>query len=378
MAESNLFKEFSPVSAEEWKNKIVQDIKGKSFDDLIQNTAQGFDLQPFYTKDEVEPLAIPMNRQFSGWQIRQDFIADNFEVNGKKIKEAAESGVNAIGIRIKDVPSRQEFSRLLAGVSLDSFSWHFFADEKTENILEIFLELLKDRKLDPVIIAGSFNLDPLCWKESPDYKAPTELLEKIRSDLPQFKALTVHSQPYHMEGKSVAEELCRVLNKVEQFWEGQSTSNYELSTLINQVQFSVPVGPNYFMEIAKLRALRWLWNDWQIKMGIDQPLPAFIQAQKSWKFNDEDAYQNILQHTTEAMAAVIGGCDVLNLKSIDQTDQLDNEFFERISRNIQLILKHESHLDKVNDPARGSYYVEALTRKLVEEVTVALDSKESL
>ena len=135
------------------------------------------------------------------------------------------------------------------------------------------------------------------------------------------------------------------------------------------MQFTLSVGSNYFMEIAKLRAVRLLWSTL-----IEQYQPACDCAYRitlntvasSWNKTLYDPYVNMLRSTTEAMSAALGGADSIALKPFDIAYKQEDEFSSRISRNVQIILKEESYFDKVVDPAAGSYYIENLTNSIIE------------
>ena len=365
MMSEKLFSEFSATTKEQWKEQVLKELKGKPYDSLIWNK-DGLQIEPYFTKEEVSQsnhLIIKSSNQ-SGWQIRQDFPVTDFKNTNQNILKALENGVDAIGLRINVEVSETEIEQLLEGVFLDMVSIHFVADEKAEKIFDAFVAVAEKRKYDLTKLQGSFDTDPLCGSEQPDYAALKKQLEKISAKLPQFKLLTIHSN----EKENKVEELVLVFKKAKKYFSELSLLSYDKKSLANQIQFHVTVGVEYFVEIAKLRALRVLWSEFLTEQSNDF-VPAVVQVQKSWKQNDEnEPYKNILRHTTEAMSAVIGGSDVLNLRSFDKTEQFSNDFFERVSVNIQHILKNESHFDMVNDPAAGSYYIETLTQKLVDAV----------
>jgi methylmalonyl-CoA mutase len=358
----NLFSEFSPATKEQWKQRVLKELNGAPYENLIWQK-EGLQIEPYYTKEETSssnPHITELSNQ-KGWQVRQDFAAADFKSTNKKILKALENGVNAIGIRFTGACAMADMETLLEDVFLDMVSIHFVAAENAESIFDAFVAMAEKRNYDLKTLQGSFDTDPLCKQEQPDYVALKKQLDKFSAKLPLFKLITVHAQ-----GDTAIDELVSAMNKAEKYFSGLSALGYDKNQLANQVQFFVPVGVEYFIELAKLRALRILWNRFLSEQGV-HAVAAFVQAQKSWKHNYETySYINMLRHTTEAMSAVMGGCDVLSLRTTDKTNQFSNDFFERIAVNIQHILKHESHLDAVADPAAGSYYIETITQKLVE------------
>jgi len=358
----NLFSEFPPALKEQWKQRVLKELNGAPYENLVWEK-DGLQIEPYYTKEEVsssnERTAELSNQK--GWQIRQDFPAADFKNTNKKILKALENGVNAIGIRFTNACAVADMETLLQDVFLDMVSIHFVAAENAESVFDSFVAVAEKRSYDLKTLQGSFDNDPLCKQEHPDYSGLKKQLEKFSAKLPQFKLITVHAQ-----GDTAIDELVSAMTKANKYFNGLSALGYDRNLLAKQVQFFVPVGMEYFIEMAKLRALRILWSRFLLEKGIS-PFPTFVQAQKSWKHNDEtDPYKNMLRHTTEAMSAVLGGCDMLSLRSTDTTEQFSNDFFERLAVNIQHILKQESHLDAVTDPAAGSYYIETITQKLTE------------
>jgi methylmalonyl-CoA mutase len=360
----NFFSEFPPASKEQWKQRVLKELKDEPYDKLILNK-DGLIIEPYYTKEEILPVASP-GKKNNHWQIRQDFLAADFKNTNKKILKALEHGVDAIGLRFDNECSEDDLADLLQAVFLDMVSIHFIADAHADSVFNAFVQVAEKRNYNTKTLTGSFNTDPLCENGNPDFTALKKQLKRIALTLPLFKTITIHVQPLQSKTDSMVEELVLTLLKAHQCFTQLTNVGFDKNMLASQMQFFVPVGTEYFFEIAKLRALRALWSKLLAAHGINHAT-AFIQAQKSWNQNDNaDPYKNILRHTTEAMSAIIGGCDVLNLRSTDKTETLSNDFFERISVNIQHILKHESHFDKVSDPAAGSYYIEALTQQLTD------------
>jgi methylmalonyl-CoA mutase len=362
MMAEKLFSEFEEATKAQWKERVLKELNGAPYEKLIWEK-DALQIEPYYTKEEVssanEQITELSNQR--SWQVRQDFPAADFKHTNKKILKALENGVNAIGIRFTDACAVADMETLLEDVFLDMVSIHFVAAENAESVFDAFVAVAVKRNYDLKTLQGSFDTDPLCKNEQPDYDALKKQLEKFSAKLPLFKLITVHAQ-----GDTAVDELVSAMNKSEKYFSGLSALGYDKNQLAKQLQFFVPVGVEYFIEIAKLRALRILWNRFLSEQGVPA-VAAFVQAQKSWKHNDETyPYINMLRHTTEAMSTVMGGCDVLSLRTADKTNQFSNDFFERIAVNIQHILKHESHLDAVADPAAGSYYIETITQKLTE------------
>src|SRR5690606_26367065 len=150
-------------------------------------------------------------------------------------------------------------------------------------------------------------------------------------DFPSFKMLSIDIPAFDSSDHLFFENFADAIHQAEKSMSALLQKKCDKEILARQIQFSVAVGVEYFPEIAKLRALRILWKQLLERYHLPD-VPAFIQVEKSWKNNSADEpYKNILRHTTEAMSAIIGGCDILFLKSTDQTASLSNDFFQRIT-----------------------------------------------
>jgi methylmalonyl-CoA mutase len=352
----NLFSEFNTASKEQWKT-LVQKESGKDF--LYENIItqnEGLSVEPYYTKDEVQPSGRVIKTK-NDWQIKQNFIAEDFKATNRKILKALENGVSALGISVNNKITANDLVLLLNGVYLNMISVHFSIQDEPENTIVAFVEFCNGLKINTTELNGSFNYTE---NSKQNVLQTFSLIEKYQAVFPNFKFITIQA-----ENTSIVKEVTNAFQQLQHFF---SASNFEKKLLVNTIQFKVFIGTEYFFEIAKLRAYRLLWQNLLAHHNLEIT-PAFIQAEKSWKHNDEtDAHKNILRHTTEAMSAAVGGCDVLCLQSNDTTEQLNNDFFNRIAVNIQHLLKEESHFDKVTDIAAGSYYIEAITQQIVEKV----------
>ena len=160
------------------------------------------------------------------------------------------------------------------------------------------------------------------------------------------------------------QELVDLLNEAVSCFENLSMAGISAERIAENITLEVIIGNNYFFEIAKLKAIRILF--YQLAKIYEaknfSPSQVKIHCTTALLKDKEQINNNMLSNTTQAMAAIIGGCDSLCVKSHD----VEEGFSNRIARNVSSILKEESYLDKVADPAAGSYYIEVLTDKLVK------------
>ena len=197
-----------------------------------------------------------------------------------------------------------------------------------------------------------------------------QLLDAVRP-LPQYRVLTVNALNINNAGAYIYQELGYALSWGAELIDKLTEAGYSIEELTSRIKFVFGVGSNYFMELAKFRAARWLWAEIIGAYGDQYKGEAakihMHAVTSTWNKTIYDAHVNLLRTQTEAMSATLGGVDSLTVQPFDVTYQESDNFSERIARNQQLLLKEESHFDKVIDPAAGSYYIEHLTNALAEQ-----------
>lgn len=353
----SIFNEFQTTSKEDWKARVAKESgEDYTYENLIVEK-DGLNVEPYYTNESTTATATAttLNKANNDWQIRQNFIAEDFKNTNLKILCALENGVSALGIIVKQNIGKEDFEVLLKDVYLHMISIHLVVENNLVATIEAFKCFCESKNIITQDLSGSFSAGDATY-----ISTTISLLEQYEPLFPAFKFITITS-----ENTGIVEELTHAFKTANQYF---SDSEIDKNIVASIIQFKVFIGTEYFFEIAKLRAYRVLWQKLLSLHQVAQ-IPAFIQAEKSWKHNDEsNAHKNILRHTTEAMSAAVGGCNVLCLQTTDTTEQLNNDFFNRIAVNIQHLLKEESHFDKVTDIAAGSYYIETITQQVIEKV----------
>ncbi len=194
----------------------------------------------------------------------------------------------------------------------------------------------------------------------------TTRITRLTADSPQFRTVCVGSHDFHNAGATATQELAFTLARLADVYDRLTEEGLSLDELVPKTILSVSVGTSYFLEVAKLRALRVLLMRFLSAYSI-LPTPFYLHCQASTFYEATTTpYTNLLRATTEAMAAVVGGCDALTIHPYNAVLGTSNEFSERIARNVSVLLKEESYFDKVTDPSAGSYYIETLTSQLIE------------
>ncbi len=387
-----LFAEFPPVSSQEWLDKIQADLKGADFEKrLVWKTSEGFKVQPFYRREDAGllPTTNALPGQFpylrgtktdsNAWFVRQEIRVDDPGKGRAKALDVLDKGVDSLEFRLeKDIINKVSIEELLDGICLEAIEVYFdTCPRHAVELGEILTGYFQEKGYEPGQIRGGIGFDPagkMLEKgvQAPDF-APiaAKLVETFRS-YPYFRPVTVHSSILNHAGAYIYQELGYALNWGNEYLKQLIAAGLPAGVAASAIGFSMGIGPNYFMELAKFRAFRMLWaqvvHAYQEDAGSHEGEQAYIHAETShFNLTFYDAYVNLLRTQTEAMSATLAGVDALTVTPFDYAYSEPGDFSERLARNQQLLLKEESHFDKVVDPAAGSYYIETLTTSLAQE-----------
>jgi len=392
-ADSKLFDDFPPISTEQWEEKIKKDLKGADYDKkLVWKTPEGFNVKPYYRKEDLEeiqyldsyPGDFPYTRgnmtNNNSWLIRQDIKVNNIEENNKKALDILMKGVDSLGLEFEEdhTPNIEDIEKLLQNIFADMVEINYMCGNSSHEMLSIIVELVKkyNRRLE--VITGSVDYDPLGYMtlrgnfkdpdSNPFHKA--KKLINLADHIPNFRLLTVNGKMFRNSGSSLVDELGYSIALGNEYLAKITELNVPVRKIAPRIKFTFAIGSNYFMEIAKIRAARLLWS--RIVNAYEDNSEDIARMNihcvtSSWNMSLYDPNVNLLRTTTEAMSSIIAGTDSLTVLPFDVVRGTSTETAERIARNQQLLLKEESHFDKVKDPAAGSYYIENLTNSLASE-----------
>ena len=389
MEDNKLFSEFPPVSTEKWEEVINKDLKGADYEKkLVWRTIEGFKVKPYYRAEDLEgleyldsnPGQMPYTRgkhtDNNVWDVRQDIrIANPVEANRVAL-DAVERGATSIGFCAKGIKTLDDMAALLKGIYINAVSINFMCSEDYLQLLKLYVEYAQKQGYDTKELCGSCAFDPFrhalnhgkfLHGEEGDFQMAKELVEYAHEALPKFRVLTVHGSLLHNAGSNIVQELGFSLAAANELVARLTDLGCKMEHVGRSVVLNVGIGSTYFMEMAKIRAARLLWSKIvdQYKPECDCPYKLFIHATTSeWNQSVYDPYVNMLRSTTEAMSACIAGADSISVLPFDNAYKEADDFGYRIARNQQLLLKEESYLDKIADPAAGSYYIENLTDQI--------------
>lgn len=383
-----LFSEFAPVSTEEWMAKITADLKGVPFEKkLVWKTGEGFNVNPFYRAEDIEglktteslPCEFPYVRgtkKDNDWKVRQNIEVCCFKGANEKALDLLTKGVTSLGFIIKgDEVNEENIATLLEGICPASVELNFnTCNCKAEKLIGILADYFKGKGVDAEKCYGSVNYDafkkPLVkGKENSEWVEGAAAVLKAGQALPNYRVLAVNAFLFNNAGAYISQELGYALAWGNELMAKLTEAGFTADEVAKKIKFNFGISSNYFMEIAKFRAARWLWAEIvaAYKPACECACKMVAHAQTSeWNMTVYDAHVNLLRSQTEAMSAALAGVDSITVRPFDKIYQTPDDFSERIARNQQLLLKEECHLDKVVDPSAGSYYVEVLTNSLAD------------
>lgn len=384
MSSKKLFSEFPPVSKEQWIAKATEDLKGGDFQKkLVWRTYEGFDIQPFYTLEDLEgkELVNNLSRAFArdenatgarSWvNYAEVLVDDEAKANKVALENLDERGADGIVFNL-DGRETVDFDTLLKGIEVVYCAVSFKGAACAGKLTEGYFAYLNKKGVDLKKVNGYVYNDPIgAWTVSgkePCYKCLAKAI-KTTAAAPGFYALTVCSAPFVNAGSNYTQELAFTLAKLTDYIEKLEAEGVTAKEVFESAMPVMGMNTDYFFEIAKFRALRALWIEFEAlyNTGLD-PKSVKIGAESSvWAVAKYDPYVNMLRSTTEGMSAVLGGVDALAMAPYDSSFEQPTSFSSRIALNISHLLKEESYFDKVVDPAGGSYYIENLTNTLIEK-----------
>ena len=350
-----LFSEFQEVTAKRWKQKIQVDLKGADYNEtLLWKTNEGIIVKPFYHKDEFNSLPIDQNKK--DFSICQSIFVSEEKTANYLAKNALQRGATSIQFEANEP---FDIGLLLDTITIETNgAFHFKLNFLSESFLFNLIDHIQDQRafLNVDLIgnlAGSGN-----WFY--DLKKDHVILDKVFKKVPaNISVLSVNAAIYQNAGANVVQQVAYALAHANEYLNHFNNS-------LNNIQFQFAVGNNYFFEIAKLRAFKYLWNllikEYKIKTDAELFVQPSIRNKTLYDYN-----VNLLRTTTECMSAILGGADTISNISYDHIFHKKNEFGERIARNQLIILKDESYFKEAVQAASGSYYIETLTRQIAEK-----------
>jgi len=419
-----LLEEFPEHTLEQWKEAAVQLLKGRPFDKtLITQTYEGFDLQPIYMQETLPELSHLGDQPGMGtmvrgarvdgylensWLISQELSAPSPDQLNGVIREGLENGQNEVNIWL-DRPSRsglgcssgdestgvcgvslssvEDLRTAFKGVHADMVSFYLQSGMAAPAVYALFAAWVGETPGGGADIRGCIGLDPIAWlaengqfpgERDRVFATMSAMLKSSKETLPQLQVIEAAGHSCHNAGGSSVQEMAMVLASGVTYLREMCERGHTAAEVASRMRLTVSVGGNFFLEVAKLRALRLLWQRVLSAWGVSEKEQVMhVHARTGlWNKTILDPYVNMLRTTTEAFSAVVGGCDSLHVSAFDEIIRESDTFSRRIARNTHTILAEECGMSEVIDPAGGSWAVETLTDQMAREAWSAFQKIE--
>jgi methylmalonyl-CoA mutase len=372
----SLLAEFPPISTEQWEAAIQKDLKGADYNKrLVWQTDDGIAVRPYYRAEHIQgidlntvPGQFPYTRGTSPvneWKLREEVDSNDIAEANAQAKLAVAGGAEEIAFRRAVPQSLSDLRLLLTG--LDNVAIHLWADTEPQPLVNLLAAN------PPAPFRGSLKLHPFT---DADIIAPF-----LRTNPgPPLRPVAIRRASFLEAGATTVQEVGFILAAGIDYLKWMTARDVTVDQAANAVAFWFSVGSSYFFQIAKFRAFRMLWAQAVAAFGgSPEAAKACIFARTAdWNQSIYDPYNNVLRGATEAMSAALGGVDSLTVAPFDETYRNPTEESRRLARNTQIILKKEAWLDRVTDPAAGSYYVEVLTDSIAKAAWKLMQDVESI
>lgn len=357
----DIFDDFEVVTDQEWREKIEKDIKG-DFQDLLWQDENKLVFQPFYRKSDLEQLKNleefqSVNNSNPDWKITQllEWNAEDENTCLNSLKKALESGADSILLK-----NKTELDKLAAFLKKNLLDHaEILIEQNSETLQNLPLQIQNANiLLDPIS-------DSICKGNKIDLKS--SILGKSSKSFFEKEnlKLLVDSSTYKNAGCNHVQELAFLLQHTVEYLDFFTEQGIDAKSIADKMVLKVGIGTSHFSEIAKIRALRFLWNKLLSAYKIESK-PIIIAETSSYYLSVVEPYNNLLRATTQVMSAAFANCNFITSPSFDLSNKASRDFSDRMARNIQIILKEESYANKVEDPAAGSYYVETMSEKMAD------------
>ena len=355
--------QFRSVTKEEWKEQVLRDLKGAAYDTIEWKTPDGFTLEPFYSRDERPFFTLPPaeGKIDNGWKAGMLIRASDPVTANAEALEHLSNGMDAILFDLSGAADTGPgfVKELLGGIEPEAVDLCFSGARDPL----AFVNALSGLDSFPALSGSLFCNDAACR---------AELLRATRAN-GRFSALGVDTGTWREKGAPLSLEAGLAAAALRDIFRKAEAAGLDPHALAATMTVNFTAGPSFFAEIARTNAFRMLWRHVAGDCGIPTaPEPRIIAT--TWPGHRpyrDDRHNTIIALAEASAAAVIGGCSTLFIRPFSEEEETDRSFAARVSRNIHHLLRHESMLDRVIDPAAGSSYIETLGKKLFEHSLAA-------
>lgn len=405
----------------DWNALADRESKGR---DLTKDMPEGFAVKPLYTAEDSADPGLPgfapftrgvkatmyagrpwTIRQYAGFSTAEEsnaFYRRNLAAGQKGLSVAFDlathrgydsdhprvvGDVGKAGVAIDTV---EDMQILFDQIPLDTMSVSMTMNGAVIPILAFYIVAGEEQGVSPEQLSGTIQNDILkefmvrntyIYPPAPSMRIISDIIGYTSANMPQFNSISISGYHMHEAGATAVQELAFTIADGKEYVKSAMATGLDIDAFAGRLSFFFGIGMNFFMEIAKLRAARTLWYKVMDDLGAKSERSKMLRTHcqtSGVSLQEQDPYNNVIRTTVEAMAATLGGTQSLHTNALDEAIALPTDFSARIARNTQLVLQEETGITNVVDPLGGSYYIEALTAKLVEEAEVLMAEVDTL
>ena len=414
---------------ENWKKNAINELKTPNVDDIFINTPEGINIKPLYTSADNENISHldsypgeppflrgPKATMYTGrpWTIRQYAGFSTASESNKFYKKNLASGQKGLSVAFDlathrgydsdhervygdvgkagvAIDSVEDMKILFDGIPLDKMSVSMTMNGAVLPVLAGYIVAAQEQGVSTRELSGTIQNDILkefmvrntyIYPPEPSMRIVSDIINFTSKEMPKFNSISISG--YHMQeaGASLVQELAFTIADGLEYIRAATKSGLLVDDFAPRLSFFFAIGMNFFMEAAKLRAARYLWSQWTKKLfNCQNPKSQMLRTHcqtSGASLQEQDPYNNIIRTTIEALAATLGGTQSLHTNSFDEAIGLPTEFSAKIARNTQLILQHETGITDTVDPLAGSYFVENMTKELIDKSNELIEKIEEM
>ncbi len=406
---------------EDWKAAADKDVKGR---DLTWETPEGFAIKPLYTGEDSSDPGLPgfapftrgvkasmyagrpwTIRQYAGFSTAEEsnaFYRRNLAMGQKGLSVAFDLAthrgydsdhprvVGDVGMAGVAIDSIEDMKILFDGIPLDKMSVSMTMNGAVIPILAFFIVAGQEQGVPTEQLDGTIQNDILkefmvrntyIYPPEPSMRIVSDIITYTSEHMPKFNSISISGYHMHEAGATAVQELAFTIADGKEYVQRAMAAGMGIDAFAGRLSFFFGIGMNFFMEVAKLRAARTLWFRVMDGLGAKKERSKMLRTHcqtSGVSLQEQDPYNNVIRTTIEAMAAVLGGTQSLHTNALDEAIALPTDFSARIARNTQLVIQEESGICNVVDPLGGSYYIEALTKQLVDDAWALIEEVDGL
>ena len=419
---------FKKVTRQEWKQLALKELKGKPFETLIWHSPEGIDVYPLYTMEDLEKLEYldtfpgfppfirgPRATMYTvkPWTIRQYAGFSTAEESNAFYKKALALGQQGLSVAFDLATHRgydsdhprvvgdvgkagvaidtvEDMKILFDGIPLDKVSVSMTMNGAVIPVMAFYIVAAEEQGVEQKQLSGTIQNDILkefmvrntyIYPPQPSMRIVADIIEYTSKYMPKFNSISISGYHIQEAGANAVLELAFTLADGLEYVKTALNRGLDIDAFAPRLSFFFGIGMNFFMEIAKLRAARFLWAKLISQFNPKNPRSMALRTHcqtSGWSLTAQQPYNNIIRTTIEALAAVLGGTQSLHTNALDEAIALPTDFSARIARNTQLIIQEESNICKTVDPLAGSYFIESLTHALIREAEKIIDEIEQM